>query len=125
MKVLRQQHKHFFIIGAILLLALGLLAGAFLFQSQNTSPKFVFSPTPTVVPTPQKYRKIESANPEADTWQTFTDNRLKYVIKHPKEIIIDKRQTSAGRLTAFIFDEDKTATYGSRATRLKTQYPRC
>ena len=118
MKVLRHKHKHLFIIGAILFLTLGLLAGAFLFQSQNTPPKFVFSPTPSVVPTPQEYRKIESANPEADTWQSFTDNTLKYVIKHPKEIIIDKRQTSAGRLTVFIFDEDKTASLPGKVTAL-------
>ena len=118
MKVLWQKHKHFYIIGAILFLAFGLLAGAFLFQSQNTPQKFVFSPTPTVVPTPQEYRKIEPADNETTSWNEFSDSKLKYVIKHPQNIILDKRQTSEGRLTVFIFTEDKTATLPGKVTAL-------
>lgn len=118
MKVLRHTNKHVLLISAILLLACGLLVGAFLFQSNNRPLKFTFSPTPTVVPTPKEYRKIQPAGREAESWLTFTDKSLQYVIKHPKNIIIDKRQTSEGRLTVFIFDEDKTASLPGKITAL-------
>jgi hypothetical protein len=118
MKVLRHKHKHYVFLGALLFLILGLLAGISFFQAKNSPPKIAFSPTPTVVPTPKEYRKIEPADNETASWNEFSDTKLKYVIKHPKNIILDKRQTSESRLTVFIFDEDKTATLPGKVTAL-------
>jgi hypothetical protein len=118
MKVLRHKYKHVLLISAILFLALGLLTGALLFQSTNRPPQFAFSPTPTVVPTPKEYREMQPAGRQFESWQTFTDTTLKYQINHPKNIIIDKRQTSEGRITVFIFDEDKTASLPGKVTAL-------
>ena len=119
MKVLPQKNKHYLLLGAIVFLTIGLLAGIFLFQSNKISNKVAFSPTPTVVPTPLEYRKIPPVeNDTITSWQTFTDKKLKYTIKHPKNIILDKRQTSEGRINAFIFEEDKTATLPGKVTVL-------
>ena len=96
------------------------LAGTFLFQSKTTPPKFAFAPTPTVVPTPQEYRKIDPATDETASWNEFSDKKLQYAIKHPKNIMLDKRQPSEGRLTVFIFDEDKTATLPGKVTAFVT-----
>ena len=115
MKVLRHKNKHVILISAILLLACGLLAGAFLFQSNNRSPQFAFSPTPTVVPTPKEYRKIQPAGRETESWLTFINKSLQFSIKHPKNIILDKRQTSEGRITVFIFDEDKPPHFQAKS----------
>src|SRR5688572_12605571 len=118
MNVLRQKNKHYLILGVIIFLSLGLLAGTFLFQSKNASKKFAFSPTPTIVPTPQKYRQIETADKETTSWKKFSDATLKYSIQHPENVMIDPRQTSKGRLTVFIFQEDKTASLPGKVTGL-------
>ena len=118
MSVLRHKNKHYIFLGALFFLILGLIAGTFFFQAKNTPPKFTFSPTPTVVPTPKEYRKIEPADNETASWNEFSDTKLKYVIKHPKNIILDNRQTSEGRLTVFIFTEDKTASLPGKVTAL-------
>jgi hypothetical protein len=76
MRILQQKNKYYIFLGALLFLILGLIAGTFFFQAKNTPPKFAFSPTPTVVPTPKEYRKIEPANNETTSWNEFSDPKL-------------------------------------------------
>lgn len=112
-----EKHKHSLILAVIAIITIGLLVGIFSFTN-NINNKVKFAPTPTVVPTPAKYIKISPAKQNTSTWNTFSDDKLKYSIKYPRGIIIDKRQTVEGRITAFIYEEDKTASLPGKVTVL-------
>jgi hypothetical protein len=109
--------KHILYLGILLLIIVGFLVSIFFFANNNTK-KYNFAPTPTMVPTPSEYRKILPADQETTSWQTFTDDKLKYSIQYPKNITIDKRQTVKDRITAFVFEEDKTASLPGKVTAL-------
>jgi hypothetical protein len=110
--------KHFLLLSIIIIIIIGLIAAIFFLTNKSQKTQFAFSPTPTAVPTPQEYREIEPADKESASWQKFTDNKLKYTIQHPDEVLIDPRQTSNGRITVFIFNEDKTASLPGKVTAL-------
>jgi hypothetical protein len=109
--------KGILFIGIVLLIILGFFAGIF-FSPKTDVKRYTFSPTPTVVPTPLIYRKLLSPDEKTHSWKTFADDGLKYSIKYPDDVVIDKRQTVEGKITAFIFEEDKTASLSGKVTTL-------
>lgn len=111
------KHKHILFLGIILFIPVVLFVSAIFFTKNKTS-QYTFAPTPTAVPTPSEYRKLSSADNVTTSWQTFTDDQLKYSIKYPDNVVIDKRQTVQGRITVFVFDEDKTASLPGKVTAL-------
>jgi hypothetical protein len=116
---IKRKRRIAFLLSILLLL---LIAGFFLFKTlfftQRQTNQYTFAPTPTAVPTPKTYTEIDSPRENTDSWKTFTDNTLPISLKYPASIILDKRQTSQGRITVFIFDEDKTASLPGKITAL-------
>lgn len=112
-----EKYKHILFLGIILLIPIVLFISTIFFTKSKTK-QYAFAPTPTAVPTPAQYRKVSPADDKTASWQTFTDDVLKYSIKYPSNIVLDKRQTVKGRITVFIFDEDKTASLPGKVTAL-------
>jgi hypothetical protein len=93
-------NKYIFIIGGIIF-----LAGVFLFVSKNGSKNTIAN---EVVITPTAFMKLSQASDvDTSSWEMYEDKKLKFTMNHPASVIIDPRQTSKGRITAFIFEEDK------------------
>lgn len=111
------KHKYILFLGIILLIPVVLFISTIFFTKSKTK-QYVFSPTPTTVPTPSSYRKISPAYGQAASWRIFTDSQLKYSIKYPGNVVVDGRQTVQGRITIFVFDEDKTASLPGKVTAL-------
>jgi len=105
----------------IIVLGLILLAGI-IFIVMSVNKKHTDSQTTLVeeiVVTPASFIKI-SQSPDIDTssWNTFSDEKLKFSIKYPSHIILDERQTVQDKLYVFIFDEDKVKRLPGKVTAL-------
>jgi hypothetical protein len=59
---------------------------------------------PTPLPT---YYKTITSEIDTSAWEIYTDEKLAFSVKHPKDIIVDGRQTVKGKRTAFVFQEDQ------------------
>jgi hypothetical protein len=81
------------------------IAGAVLFIHPVRRPQVSIDTINTTI-TPAMFTKLP---PTVDTtsWKTFTDKDLRLTIKYPDSVMLDSRQTSAGRIDAFILVEDK------------------
>src|SRR5882724_10298348 len=91
------------LIGGTLLIITGLVL---LFTSKNSNTKHNYANE--VVVTPTVFVKLSQKNNiNTSSWETFEDKKLKFTMKHPINVILDPRQTSEGRITAFVFAEDK------------------
>jgi hypothetical protein len=85
----------------------------------NAAVQQLLAPVNEVVVTPTAYLKLEkNAQEELSSWQTYTDKKLGFSIQHPETVILDERQTVAGRIVAFVFSEDKEAPLPGKVTVL-------
>jgi hypothetical protein len=72
-----------------------------------------------VVVTPTAYLKLEkNAQEETSSWQTYADKKLGFSMEHPVTVILDERQTVAGRIIVFVLAEDKEAPLPGKVTAL-------
>jgi hypothetical protein len=92
-------------------IALGCLFGIVAFVGgyrllDSTSTSQEASEVNAVV-TPAKFAMITAAPEiEKSSWATYEDKNHSFTLKYPPEVTIDERQTSAGRITVFVFEED-------------------
>lgn len=104
------------IVLALILLAAFLFNAIFLGKNNN---KQKTAAVEEIVVTPTSFIKIsQSADVDTSSWNTFSDEKLKFSIKYPSNIIIDERQTAQDRLYVFIFDEDKDKRLPGKVTAL-------
>ncbi len=101
----------------IIIVAIVVLAGAFMIANSKHDAKKAY--VEEVVVTPTGFMKIsQAADVDTSSWQTFKDEKLKFTMKYPSNVVIDERQTSEGRITAFIFEEDKGQPLPGKVTTL-------
>ncbi len=101
-----------------ILVGIILVAGVFMFV--NNKPKEMKKAyVEEVVVTPAAFMNLsQAADVDTSSWETFTDEKLKFTMKHPSNVIIDERQTSEGRITVFIFEEDTEEPLPGKVTAL-------
>ncbi|MEK7570661.1 MAG: hypothetical protein AAB553_00165 [Patescibacteria group bacterium] len=110
----KRKTKHLVFITSALVLGIGIIGTSILFTNKQTSTPFKAYPTAK----PTQFITIPTPDAAIDTWQTFTDETLRYSMKYPEDIMIDERQTSEGRITVFIFAEDSKKKLPGKVTAL-------
>lgn len=111
------------ILHLLLMVILGCIAGVavffFIHPFFMKDPKPKQKVNPYTVITPSVFTRITPAKDvNTSKWNTYTDKKSQFSLRYPTEIIIDERQTSEGRITVFIFEEDKEATLPGKVTGL-------
>lgn len=109
MKIRRTTILPYIIIALSMCVPVGLVAGIQAFKEK--------APIEEVVVVPETFEKL-TKDKDASSWQTFTAEQGRFTIQHPANVTIDERQTSPGRITVFIFEEDKTASLPGKVTAL-------
>ena len=74
-----------------------------------------------VVVTPANYTKISRTAEtikEISSWKTFIQEKLKFSIQYPANVVLDERQTVQGKIYVFIFAEDQEASLSGKVTAL-------
>jgi hypothetical protein len=110
------RNKHHVITISTAFVITGALIAITLFSKSTDKPENTY--VEEVVVTPTAYTKIPKPKAETSGWKTFSDTNLKLTMKYPPQVLLDPRQTSQGRLYAFIFAEDKTASLPGKVTTL-------
>jgi hypothetical protein len=110
------KYKYHVILLISIVLVTGALMGMTLLKKSPDKPKGTY--VAEVVVTPTAYIKIPPPEVATADWKTFFNKNLKLTMKYPPEVMLDPRQTSQGRLYAFIFTEDKTASLPGNVTAL-------
>jgi hypothetical protein len=109
---IKVNHYIFILIGIIV------VAGAFMFI-KNNKKEAKSAYIEEVVMTPTGFMKLsQSDDVDMSSWETFTNEKLKFTMKHPANVVIDERQTSEGRITAFIFEKDVEQSLPGKVTAL-------
>lgn len=99
-------HRSLIIVLGIILIV-GLAGGLSLRRvPQNSAPypepteKPIISPRPLIsVPPPEQV---------VSKWKLYADEKLGITIRYPSTVMLDERQTTRGRLNAFIFAQDSS-----------------
>jgi len=73
---------------------------------------------PEQVVTPSSYIALPTSGEDITNWNVFSEKNLHLTMKYPDEIILDPRQTSEGRIYAFIFAEDEKEPLPGKVTTL-------
>lgn len=115
MKFLKNKRLLLIVVGMILVIGI-IFSMTIIKKTKNASVTNAFAPTPTAVVTPTTYKKIPPSNLDTSSWKEFSDKKLGFSLKYPPEVIIDARQTSQGRLTVFIFEDDKNKSLPGKVT---------